>query len=37
MGHRASLYTEATGKIISPLLGIKPQSSGHPARGQTLY
>jgi hypothetical protein len=28
---------EATGKILSPLLGIEPLSPGRPARSQTLY
>jgi hypothetical protein len=34
---RASLDTEATGKILLPLLGIEPQSPGRAARSQTLY
>jgi hypothetical protein len=34
---RASLDTEARGKIISSLPGIEPQSPGSPARSQTLY
>jgi hypothetical protein len=37
VGPRAGLDTEARGKILSPLPGIEPQSSGHSARSQTLY
>jgi hypothetical protein len=33
----ADLDTEATGKVLSPLPGIEPQSQGRPARSQTLY
>jgi hypothetical protein len=36
VGPRAGLHTEATGKILSPLPGIKPRSPGRPARSQTL-
>jgi hypothetical protein len=36
-GPRASLDTEATRKIFSPLPGIEPRSPGRPARSQTLY
>jgi hypothetical protein len=34
---RAGLDTEARGKILSPLMGIEPQSPGHPFCSQTLY
>jgi hypothetical protein len=34
---RASLEREATGKILSPLLGIEPWSPGRLAHSQTLY
>jgi hypothetical protein len=34
---RAGLDTEARRKILSPLPGIEPRSSGRPARSQTLY
>jgi hypothetical protein len=34
-GTRAGLDTEARGKILSPLPGMKPRSSGRPARSQT--
>jgi hypothetical protein len=37
VGLRASLDTEARGKIVSPLPGIEPRSPGCPARIQTLY
>jgi hypothetical protein len=37
VGPRAGLDTEARGKILSPLPGIEPRSSGGPARSQTLY
>jgi hypothetical protein len=33
----ADLDTEARGKILSPLPGIDPRSSGLPAHSQTLY
>jgi hypothetical protein len=36
VGPRAGLDREARGKILSPLPGIKPLSSGRPARSQTL-
>jgi hypothetical protein len=36
VGPRAGLDTEATGKILSSLPGIKSRSSGCPARSQTL-
>jgi hypothetical protein len=36
-GPRAGLDTEVRGKILSPLPGIEPRSSGRPARSQTLY
>jgi hypothetical protein len=31
------VWTEARGKILSPLPGIEPRSPGRPARSQTLY
>jgi hypothetical protein len=34
---RAGLDTEARGKFLSPLPGIKPRSPGSPAHSQTLY
>jgi hypothetical protein len=34
VGPRAGLDTEARGKILSPLPGIKPQSPGHPVHSQ---
>jgi hypothetical protein len=34
---QTGLDTEARGKILSPLLGNKPQSCSHPAHSQTLY
>jgi hypothetical protein len=37
VGPRASLDSEATGKIHSPLLGIVPRLPSHPARSETLY
>jgi hypothetical protein len=37
VGLRAGLDTEARRKILSPLPGIEPRSSGRPARNQTLY
>jgi hypothetical protein len=37
VGPTAGLDTEARGNILSPLPGIEPRSSGHPARSQTLY
>jgi hypothetical protein len=37
VGPRAGLDKEATGKILSPLLGIELRSPGHPARSQTLH
>jgi hypothetical protein len=37
VGPRAGLDIETSGKIPSPLLGIEPRSSGHPARSQALY
>jgi hypothetical protein len=37
VGPRAGLDTEVRGKILSPLPGIEPLSSGRPARSQTLY
>jgi hypothetical protein len=37
LGPSAGLYTEARGKILSPLLGIEPRSPGRPSRSQTLY
>jgi hypothetical protein len=37
VGPRASLDTQARGKILLPLLGIEPWSSGCPARSQTLH
>jgi hypothetical protein len=37
VGPRASLNTEARGKILSPLLGIEPRSLDRPVRSQTLY
>jgi hypothetical protein len=37
VGPRASLNTEARGKILSPLPGIEPRSPGRPSRSQTLY
>jgi hypothetical protein len=33
---RAGFDTEARGKILSPLPGIKPRSRGRPAHSQTL-
>jgi hypothetical protein len=37
VGPRASLDTEARGKILSTLPGIEPRSSGRPDRSQTLH
>jgi hypothetical protein len=37
VGLRESLGTEATGKVLSPLPGIKPRSLGRQACSQTLY
>jgi hypothetical protein len=37
VGPRASMDTQARGKILSPLPGIEHQSPGRPARSQTLY
>jgi hypothetical protein len=37
VGPRASLDTEARGKILLPLSGIKPRSLVRPAHSQTLY
>jgi hypothetical protein len=37
VGPRASLDTEARGKILSPLPGFEPRSPGRPAHSQTLY
>jgi hypothetical protein len=37
VGPRAGMNTEATGKILSPLPGIKPKSPSRPARSQTPY
>jgi hypothetical protein len=37
VGPRSGLNTEARGKILSPLPGIKPRSPGCQARSQTLY
>jgi hypothetical protein len=37
VGLTVDLDREATGKILSPLTGIEPRSSGRAARGQTLY
>jgi hypothetical protein len=37
VGLRAGLDTEARGKILLPLPGIEPRSSGRPSRNQTLY
>jgi hypothetical protein len=34
---RAGLDTQARGKILSPLPGIKPRSPGRPVRSQTRY
>jgi hypothetical protein len=31
------VWTEARGKILSPLQGIEPRSAGAPPRSQTLY
>jgi hypothetical protein len=31
------VWTDARGKILLPLPGIKPQSPGHPVRSQALY
>jgi hypothetical protein len=36
-GWAPGLDTEARGKILSPLPGIKPRSPGRPAHSQTLY
>jgi hypothetical protein len=36
-GPRAGLDSEAAGKILSPLSGIKSRSPSRPARSQTLY
>jgi hypothetical protein len=33
----ADLDTQVRGKILSPLMGIKPRSPGRPAHSQTLY
>jgi hypothetical protein len=35
VSHRTGLNTEATGKILSALLGIQPQSPGRSARNQS--
>jgi hypothetical protein len=37
VGLRADRETEVRGKILLPLLGIEPRSSGRPVRSQTLY
>jgi hypothetical protein len=37
VGPRTGLDTEARTKILSPLPGIEPRSTGRPARSQTLY
>jgi hypothetical protein len=37
VGPRAGLDTEDRGKILSPLPGIEPRSTGHPASSQTLF
>jgi hypothetical protein len=37
VGPRAGLDTQLRGRILLPLPGIEPQSSGRPARSQTLY
>jgi hypothetical protein len=37
VGPRAGLDTEVRGKILSPLSGTEPQSSGRPACSQTLH
>jgi hypothetical protein len=37
VGPKAGLDTKARGKILSPLPGIEPRSSGRPVRSQTLY
>jgi hypothetical protein len=37
VGPRASLDTEARGKILLPVPGIEPRSPGRQARNQTLY
>jgi hypothetical protein len=37
VGPRASLDTEARGKILSRLPGIETRSPGRPDRSQTLY
>jgi hypothetical protein len=37
VGPRAGLDTEPREKILLPLPGIEPRSSGRPARSQTLY
>jgi hypothetical protein len=31
------VWTQARGKILSPLPGIEPRSPGRPVRSQTLY
>jgi hypothetical protein len=36
-GQRAGWTPKVRGKILSPLLGIEPWSSGRPSRSQTLY
>jgi hypothetical protein len=37
LGLRVGLDTEVRGKILLPLPGIEPRSSGRPVRSQTLY
>jgi hypothetical protein len=37
MGPRTDLNTKGRRKILLPLPGIEPQSSGRPVRIQTLY
>jgi hypothetical protein len=37
VGPRAGLDTQFRGKILLPLPGIEPRSTGHPVRNQTLH